>query len=190
MDSTSLHSKGGYYENVNVLKGGRGFTLIELLVVIAIIGVLSSVVLAALNSARQKARDAARVREVRQLYAAAQLYESDNPGMLPWCGDVGYAGGCDISEFNGDPAFVDSSGDGIYMEFLQPTYMSTAPLDPINTYPYVYLYASGEFPPGSGMIYNFFIGAMLEDPNHPALASSFQLGIPGTETMFILASPQ
>lgn len=56
----------------------RGFTLIELLVVIAIIGILSSVVLASLNSARQKGRDARRVSDLKQLQLALELaYDKD-----------------------------------------------------------------------------------------------------------------
>lgn len=56
----------------------RGFTLIELLVVIAIIGVLSSVVLVSLNTARAKARDANRAVAINQLRNALELYYLDN----------------------------------------------------------------------------------------------------------------
>jgi type IV pilus assembly protein PilA len=55
-----------------------GFTLIELLVVIAIIGILSSVVLASLNNARQKARIAS---------AQASLKSVQDVGVL--CMDDG-----------------------------------------------------------------------------------------------------
>ena len=52
----------------------KGFTLIELLVVIAIIGILASVVLASLNSARKKSRDARRVADIKQIQLALELY--------------------------------------------------------------------------------------------------------------------
>jgi|SRR3989344_3330686 len=60
----------------------RGFTLIELLVVIAIIGILSSVVLASLNSARKKGRDARRIADVKQVQLALELYYDAN-GSYP-----------------------------------------------------------------------------------------------------------
>lgn len=60
-----------------VKQNQKGFTLIELLVVIAIIGLLASVVLLALNSARAKSRDAKRVADVRQIVSALELYFND-----------------------------------------------------------------------------------------------------------------
>ena len=52
----------------------KGFTLIELLVVIAIIGILSTVVLASLSTARQKSRDAKRISDIGQIQLALELY--------------------------------------------------------------------------------------------------------------------
>ncbi len=54
-----------------------GFTLIELLVVISIIGLLSSIVLASLNSARMKANDSARISDVKALKSAVEMYYND-----------------------------------------------------------------------------------------------------------------
>ena len=59
-------------------KKARGFTLIELLVVIAIIGILSSIVLASLNTARQKSRDARREAELKQIQNALELSNNTN----------------------------------------------------------------------------------------------------------------
>jgi type II secretion system protein G len=65
-----------------MFKQRKGFTLIELLVVIAIIGLLASIVLVSLNSARKKARDASRITSLKQLQTAVEFYYDDN-GQYP-----------------------------------------------------------------------------------------------------------
>jgi prepilin-type N-terminal cleavage/methylation domain-containing protein len=56
----------------------KGFTLVELLVVIAIIGILSSVAIVNLNSARLKARDAKRIGDLNAYRMALIAYASNS----------------------------------------------------------------------------------------------------------------
>ena len=56
----------------------KGFTLIELLVVVAIIGLLASIILASLNSARVKGRDARRIADMKDIQTALELYFSNH----------------------------------------------------------------------------------------------------------------
>jgi len=65
----------------------KGFTLIELLVVIAIIGLLASIVLVSLNSARTKARDVKRTADIKQVQTALEMYYDSN-GAYVSSGDV------------------------------------------------------------------------------------------------------
>lgn len=67
---------------INTFK--RGFTLIELLVVIAIIGILASVVLASLNTARDKGADAAVQSNVSNLRSQAEIIGNQTNGTIDY----------------------------------------------------------------------------------------------------------
>lgn len=86
-------------------KFNSGFTLIELLVVIAIIGILSSVVLASLNSARGKGANAAVKADLQGIRSQASIvYDDASP--------TSYAGVCANTNVTSALANADVAGGG------------------------------------------------------------------------------
>jgi len=74
------------------MQRNRGFTLIELMVVIAIIGLLASVALASLESAREKARDATRIATIDQIAKALELYRLKTGNYMNSSSNCGQSG--------------------------------------------------------------------------------------------------
>ncbi len=89
-----------------------GFTLVELLVVIAIIGVLATLVLLQLGTARARARDTKRITDVNQMRTAVEQYYEDNNGTYP--------------------TSIDCAGGKL------ATYLTKCPKDPLSAVDYGY----------------------------------------------------
>ncbi len=102
----------------------RGFTLIELLVVIAIIGMLSTLAVVALNSARQKSRDSKRVTDIKQIQSALELYYNDKNGY-PYgtalvMGETGAKALCAVGWTSGPCADAASTYMGLVPDAIEP----------------------------------------------------------------------
>ena len=123
------------------MKQKKGFTLVELLVVIAIIGLLSTLAVIALGSARSNARDARRISDIKQIQTALELHFAD-AGKYPFP-EAATTLGSDVTNVLHDSGFGNSTQIPLEAEI----YMGQVPgqIDtPTNIGVYSYTSASGD----------------------------------------------
>lgn len=129
---------------------GHGFTLIELLVVISIIGFLASVVLSNLSEVQAQARDVRRIQDMKNIVYALESYLSKHKHYP-----------CAPLQNSTDPDFMD--------ELVAGKYLSSRPIDPINTGGYVYYYWSFSGAPGGSCGQYVILNYDRESANTPCL---------------------
>lgn len=104
----------------------KGFTLIELLIVIAIIGILSGFAMVSVQGNLQKARNAQRRNDLKQIQTALQAYYNDHgqyPVVGTWQGATAFYG-------NTNTTSTGLSTD--WIPGLVPQYLPRLPIDPQN----------------------------------------------------------
>jgi len=114
----------------NLMIKNKGFTLIELLIVIAITGILSSVILVALSSAREKSKIAKAQIEIRQIYMAMEILRHDTEYYSNHVTDTPCVQGFANNEvYINDCKAGILCNDGSYANWKGP-YMASVPKDP------------------------------------------------------------
>ena len=136
------------------LKPIKAFTLIELLVVIAIIGILASVVVVNVGSARAKARDAKRISDMKAIQTALEMYYDDNQ-EYPTTANAWKSGTtvCSATYGHGN-SYTGGTG---YIPNLAPKYISVLPESPKPSQNKCYIYKS------NGTDYKLLVWNVIEN---------------------------
>jgi prepilin-type N-terminal cleavage/methylation domain-containing protein len=135
----------------------KGFTLIEILIVVAIIAILASVVLVGLGPTQQAGRDARRISDLSEVQNGLELYYN-KCGYYPGASnatdatcDASAPGGTAVTAYTNMAGELQAIGIGI----------SSVPVDPNNTAPHQYTYATNGASGGS-----YVLGAVLENTSN------------------------
>lgn len=134
-----------------------GFTLIELLVVISIIGLLSSIVLTSVNSARAKARDARRKSDMRAIQLALEFYY-DKYGTYRVAGTGANGCSCGFAGYEDAGAYRKAVTRGLQEEGFLPVSRLD---DPIQNPGYMLYHCSSD---------KYALSATLEAPTSQDIA--------------------
>jgi general secretion pathway protein G len=145
----------------------KGFTLIELLIVVAIIGILATLLMANFVGVRQRARDAQRKSDIRQIQAALEIFRSDS-GNYPLSTGAG----------NGKLPATTSCKTSLKSADGNSTYMKIVPCDPNGG---SYIYSSG----GT----NYILYACLENVSDSQADDAKNAGCTNTPASFTVQNP-